>query len=446
MSKDVRLLVVGSTAKCRMGLLRLALCLGWFVAVSRASAETISSQAPICYDTAKPEDPVARLQEKIDAGQVRLSGDDRHGYLESVLKLLKIPVSSQTLVFSKTSFQRDLIAPWKPRALYFNTDLYIGWVQGGEVLEVAAIDKQLGPVFYTLSQERTDKPRFQRQTDNCLQCHEGSMTQNVPGLMVRSVYPDASGMPLFSAGTYRTTDASPMKERYGGWYVTGTHGAQRHMGNLIVHQKDDPENLNLDTGANITNLTAKLDPSPYLSAGSDIVALMVLTHQTQIHNLITKASYETRIALRDERAMNQALHEKPDHTFESTPRRIRGACEPLVRAMLFCEEVPLTDRVIGSSVFTGEFSAIGPRDSTGRSLRDFDLQKRLFKYPCSFLIYTESFASLPRPAKDYIYQRLWDVLTGKETSRDFAHLSTNDRKTVRDILAATMTDLPDYWK
>jgi hypothetical protein len=424
---------------------RLFLIVGLLLASALPQADTISSQDPICYNTAKPDNPIARLQKQIDAGKAKLPRDDRHGYLESVLRLLKIPVSSQTLVFSKTSFQRELIAPWKPRALYFNSDTYIGWVQGGEVLEVAAIDKQLGPVFYTLNQDQVEKPRFQRQTDNCLQCHESSMTQNVPGLMVRSVFPDASGMPLFSAGTFRTTDASPFKERYGGWYVTGTHGSQRHMGNLVVRRTDDPENLDLDAGANVTDLAGKLDPSPYLAKSSDIVALMVLTHQTQIHNLITKANYETRIALRDQRAMNQALQEKPDHVFESTPRRIQGACEPLVRAMLFCEETPLKDRVIGSSAFAGEFSAAGPRDPAGRSLRDFDLHKRLFRYPCSFLIYSESFAALPEPAKEWIYQRLWDILMEKETGRDFAHLSADDRKAIRKILAATIKDLPGYW-
>ena len=424
----------------------IAVCIALQLFPSRSIAETISSQSPIRYDTAKPEDPIAQLQKQIDAGQTKLSGDDRHGYLESVLKLLKIPASSQTLVFSKTSFQRDLISPWKPRALYFNSDVYIGWVQGGEVLEVAAIDKQLGPVFYTLSQEPTAKPRFLRQTDNCLQCHEGSMTQNVPGLMVRSVFPDASGMPLFSAGTFRTTDSSPLSERYGGWYVTGTHGSQRHLGNLVVRKKDDPENLNLESGANITNLNSKLEVAPYLAPGSDIVALMVLTHQAQIHNLITKANYETRIALRDQCAMNEALHEKPDHTFESTPRRIKGACEPLVRAMLFCEETRLTDRIIGSSTFSHDFASGGPRDSAGRSLRDFDLEKRLFKYPCSFLIYSESFDALPSPAKSYLYQRLWNILTGRETDRDFAHLSTSDRKAIREILRATVKGLPEYWK
>ena len=162
------------------------------------------------------------------------------------------------------------------------------------MLEAVAVDKQLGPVFYTLSQNQASKPHFVRQTDNCLQCHESSMTQNVPGLLVRSVYPEASGMPLFSAGTFRTTDASPFKERYGGWYVTGMHGSQRHMGNLIVRDGDDPENLDLGRGANVTSLAGKFDMSPYLVRTSDVVALMVLAHQTQVHNLLTSAQTTKR--------------------------------------------------------------------------------------------------------------------------------------------------------
>lgn len=425
-----------------IGIVAAVLC----CAAPGSRGESISSQPPINYPTAKSTDAIARLQQQIDAGKAKLGHDERHGYLEAVLKALGVPVSSQTLVFSKTSFQRDLIAPWKPRALYFNDDLYIGWVQGGEVLEVASVDKHLGPVFYVLSQQEAAKPQFVRQTDNCLQCHEGNMTQNVPGLMVRSVYPDASGMPLFSAGTFRTTDASPWRERWGGWYVTGAHGAMRHMGNQVLRKKDEPESLDLDRGANLTDLAGKFDVSAYLANSSDVVALMVLTHQTQLHNLLTKANYEVRLALRDAEAMNKALGEKPGHEFDSTGRRIKGACEPLVKAMLFCEEQPLTDAISGSSAFAKEFAAAGPRDKAGRSLREFDLQKRLFKYPCSFLIYTDSFASLPKPAKEWIYGRLWEILSGKDAGKEFAHLPVEDRKAIREILAGTLKDLPENWK
>lgn len=411
-----------------------------------ALGASVAEEPPISYPTASVHDPIAKLQAEINAGKTKLQFDDKHGYLDAVLKYLHIPTSTQTLVFSKTSFQRELIAPWKPRALYFNDDAYIGWVQEGEVLEVASVDKDLGPVFYTLNQQKADKPQFVRQTDSCLQCHESNMTQNVPGLMMRSVYPDASGMPMFSAGTFRTTDASPFVERWGGWYVTGQHGSQRHMGNLVLRKKDDPEHLDLDRNANLTDLSSKLDVSPYVAPTSDIVALMVLAHQTQVHNFITACNYDLRLAQRDQQAMNKALGDPVDHVSESMQRRIASACEPLVKAMLFCEEAPLTDKVEGSPAFVRDFTGRGPRDLAGRSLRDFDLDKRLFKYPCSFLIYSDSFKALPAAGKKQIYHRLFEILTGKDTRKEFAHLSADDRKAIHQILAATIPDLPDEWR
>lgn len=415
------------------------------VAPAARAADDIASQPPINYPTVTVNDPIARLQRQIDAGKLKLDYDDAHGYLAALLNALGIKPSTQTLVFSKTSFQRDLIAPWKPRALYFNDDVYVGFVQGGEVLEIASVDKQTGPIFYSLSQAKAARPKFQRQTDACLQCHESSSTQNVPGLMVRSVFPDASGMPMYSAGTFRTTDASPWAERWGGWYVTGTHGSQRHMGNLIVRKRDDPDHLDLDANANLTDLSKKIDVAPYLAATSDVVALMVLAHQTNVHNLITSANYQTRLALRDQAAMNKALNEKPDHQFESTQRRIKSACEPLVKALLFCEEQPLTDAVAGSPDFVRDFTAHAPRDPQGRSLRDFDLKRRLFKYPCSFLIYTEQFDALPPEARAAVYQKIADVCDNRDASKDFAHLTPDDRAAIKSILLATKKDAATLW-
>jgi len=171
----------------------------------------------IQYIQKEPNDAISRLQKQLDSGQLHLTYNARNGYLSSVLAQLKIPVSSQMLVFSKTSFQRELITPHAPRALYFNADTYIGWVQDGSVVEVATQDPQLGAVFYTLDQTATGKPKFKRQTYECLQCHSGGMTSGVPGYMMRSAYTHIDGQPEFRAGTYLTTDPSPLKERWGGW-------------------------------------------------------------------------------------------------------------------------------------------------------------------------------------------------------------------------------------
>src|SRR6185436_3336105 len=249
------------------------------------------------------------------------------GYLPSLLSQLNIPQSSQVLVFSKTSFQRERIAPATPRALYFNDDTYVGYCQDGNVIEIAASDPNLGSVFYTLDQHERKTPILTRQTDNCLQCHASAMTHQVPGLLVRSVVPDKTGLPIFRAGTFVTTHESPLKERWGGWYVTGKHGDQKHLGNQLWEDEDSGPKPLARGGApmNVESLKDRVDTSAYLTPHSDIVALMVLEHQAEMHNRITRANFQTRIALRDERIMNEALGRPEGTRSESTISRIKGA-------------------------------------------------------------------------------------------------------------------------
>jgi hypothetical protein len=411
---------------------------------------------PINYNTAKPTDPVAKLQAKIDAGKARLERDPdapagSHGYLASLLDHLGIPKSSQTLVFSKTSFQRDLISPDTPRALYFNDDVYVGWIRGGEVIEIASTDPKLGTVFYTLDQHEVAKPKFVRQTDRCLQCHGTTMTGEIPGLMIRSVHTDPTGAPILTAGTSLTSQDTPLEERWGGWYVTGTHGTRRHMGNVTGKDRDDSGPLDVEHGANIASLTDRFDTAPYLNGGhSDIVALMVFEHQVQAHNLFTQLNYQTRWAVRDSAAINQALGKldpaAKDELSDSARRRISGAGDKLVRYLLFCDEDLITDRIAGTSTFAADFTAIGPRDKKGRSLREFDLRRRMFKYPLSYLIYSPAFDQLPAPAKQYVYKRLWSILSGQDTSPPFKYISTDERHAIVEILRDTKRDLPDYFR
>ncbi len=402
---------------------------------------------PISYGTAPEDNAVSRLQERLDSGRAKLTHEDGFGYLRSLLRELDVPASSQVLVFSKTSFQRHRIAPQTPRALYFNDDVYVGFCQNGDVLEVAAADPRLGMVFYTAEQAKADRPRFSRQDDACLICHGSSQNQGFPGALVRSVYVDPEGLPILSAGSHRTDHSSPLEERWGGWYVTGKSGRQMHLGNLIVRDKGRPEASENAAGVNLTDLAGRIKAERYLNGGSsDIVALMVLEHQAEMHNRLIRADFLTRTALHDEAELNKALGKPADNHWDSTATRIKSACEPLVQYLLFAKEAPLTDRVEGASDFAKEFSKRGPRDAQGRSLRDFDLERRLFKYPCSYLIYSASFDGLPAAAKEYVYRRLWEVLSGKDTSEAFRHLTAADRRAVLEILLATKENLPDYWK
>jgi hypothetical protein len=400
---------------------------------------------PIRYSQSPADNAVSHLQERIDAGQVRLAHDPTFGYLRALLRELRVPESSQMLVFSKTSFQRDRITPPSPRAVYFGDDAYIGYCRHGEVLEVSAVDPRLGAVFYTLSQEPDDKPRLVRQTDACLICHASTFNQGFPGHLVRSVYADAGGYPLLSMGTHRTDHTSPLVERWGGWYVTGTSGRQGHLGNLILKGEQPPERIDNSARRNVTTLGGRLKAAGYLSGHSDLVALMVLEHQAEMHNRIVRAGFLTRLALHEEVEMNKALGRPADYRSESTPRRIANACEPLVQYLLFAGEARLTEKVAGTSGFAREFAARGPRDRRGRSLRELDLERRLFRYPCSYLIYSAAFDALPAPAKDQVLRRVWEVLNGWDASADFAHLTAADRRAVLEILVATKPGLPGYW-
>lgn len=409
-------------------------------------AELPYEAEPINYLTAPVDDPVARLQGRLERGEATLSYDEHYGYLPALLKELQIPVTSQMLVFSKTSFQRTKISRRRPRAVYFNDDTYIGFVQQGEVIEISTSDPKQGAVFYTLRQEQQDKPALNRQTHDCLQCHASSKTQEVPGHLVRSVYPDAMGMPVFNAGTFTTSHESPLKERWGGWYVTGKHGDQPHMGNVTVTDRQHPERLDTAAGANVTDLSPLVDTSPYLSPHSDIVALMVLEHQVKMHNLMTAAGYHARMALHYEASLNKALGRPDDHLSASTQQRYKSPADKLIRYMLFVDEAPLTGKIEGTSDFAREFAALGPSDRRGRSLREFDLERRLFKYPCSYEIYSACFDCMPGVVKDYVYRRLYEILSGQDRSSEFASLASADRQAILEILRDTKPELPDYWK
>src|SRR6185503_19267601 len=261
-------------------------------------------------------------------------------------------------------------------------------------------------IFYTLAQRRVDKPSFVRRLDDCLQCHVTLNTMRVPGNLVRSVYPDPMGEPLLEAGSYLTDHRSPLSQRWGGWYVTGTHGSDRHLGNGIA--KGRKHEIDTGHGVNVTDLKGRVNTAQYPTPHSDLVALMVLNHQVGMHNLITRIGYEARL--------NRS--------------ELPATIEAALRYLLFADEAKLRDPAHGTSSFRAEFEALGPRDSKGRSLRQFDLEHKMFRYPCSFLIYSESFDALPAAAKDPLYRRLWEVLSGQDQSPAFAGLSAEDRRAV----------------
>ena len=279
------------------------------------------SDAPIFYRTAPVNDPVAVLQKDIEAGKAKLEWDDDKGYLKSVLKLLNVPVSSQTLVFSKTSFQFKNIDPTHPRALYYNDDVYVGSVHGGNTIEIISFDPNQGAIFYLVDEAKTEKPVFQRAELDCTQCHIAPATRGIPGVFLRSVHPTKIGTTSGRAPTFVTDQKSPLKERWGGWYVSGqladgsmANATLADTGKLLAAGETPPP-------VALQPIAAGYDAKAYLTPQSDQVALLVLGHQTQMHNLITLTNYQTRLALH---AVAQSTGAPAPTTLAALPEKERA--------------------------------------------------------------------------------------------------------------------------
>lgn len=425
-------------------LLKTILALVLLVA-TMAAAQDPYEAPPINYSATTADNPVSRLEAALAAGEATLARDERGGYLKSLLALLGIPESSQVMVFSKTSLQINHIDPVTPRAIYFNDDVYVGSVQNSDVIEISSADPQLGAVFYTLAPGANRRPVISRANHECLQCHGGTMTRNIPGHLVRSVFPAADGQPIMKAGSTLTDHTTPISERWGGWYITGEHGAMRHRANQIATESEYDATIDGERGANRLTLPPEINTAAYLTPHSDIVAMLVLEHQARMHNLMTRASFETRMALHRQAIMDGILNRADSGPSESTRRIVKSVGDALVNYMIFAEEATLEGPIRGTANFVADFAAQGPRDSQGRSLRDFDLESRLFKYPLSYLIYSPQFDALPRPVLDHVYQRLWNILTGAEPTPDLLYLTNNTCRAIREILIETKPGLPAYW-
>jgi hypothetical protein len=375
----------------------------------------------IGYGTRASYDPVARLMADIGSGKVRLESEGEQGFLRSLLDALHISVESQMAVFSKTSAQGRAIGPKNPRVLYFNDSVVVGSVRGG-FIEMAAQDPELGTSFYTLLQQPTDKPFFIRQ-ESCLSCHLSRNSLDIPGMLVRSVYPAADGNPINQLGSHLLDHRTPFEDRWGGWYVTGNSGSMRHLGNAVISDPNKRESMVTDSTLSLKTLEDKFQTNAYLSPHSDIVALMVFDHQMHMMNLITRVGWDYRIA-----ASLQADLGKPNEVIE---KQLREDVVEFVDYLLFLNEAPLNGKIQGTSRFAEEFASQGPKDGKGRSLRQFDLVHRLMRYPCSYMIYSPAFGGMPATAKKAIYARMREVLD---------RFPATDRNDILEILHDTKQD------
>lgn len=385
-----------------------------FIGVRRLASAAVlfgsclSGQSPY-RDVIPAEHPAIRYGSAVSADRAAaLANCESKFDLPGLLRRFGIDSSSQMLVFSKDSFQAAKISPHNPRAIYFTDDVVVAAVRGSEDYEIAAVDPKLGPMFYKYTGESS---RLTREAV-CLHCHQGAATQGTPGIFVGSVFPDVTGAPSRD-GAIITDHRTPFADRWGGWYVTAIHGEQADRANGVASDPAEPHTIANRGRQNLASLDRLVNLTGYLEPTSDIVALMTFEHQTQMTNLFTRLEWEARVAAAEGRPA-------PDGN-------------EVAAYMMFEGEVALPEPIEGASRFTADFALKGPRDAKGRSLRDFDLKTRLFRYPLSYMIYSAQFDALPDEIRARIYRRLFDRLS---------QVSPETIAIVRD----TKRGLPEYWR
>jgi hypothetical protein len=403
----------------------------------RAGAFMGSSDDPgIRYATAPLHNAVVDVNRKLQDGSLRLAFEGRSGYLRSALDALQLPVDSQLLVFSRASLQGKRINEQNPRAVFFNDQVALGWVRDGEILEVAAHDETEGIVFYTLDQhpDTAGGPVQFKRAFQCLGCHVAGDTLGVPGLLMFST--TRSDSPVRSGVPHLVDQNETLARRFGGWFVTGRTGANGHMGNEVAALDGRPKN-------ELRTTEGLFDADGYRTLSSDIAAHLVFAHQSRMTNLLTRAAWEARAA---DPSLHAPFAADPGEE-ERIATVMSGVANDVVDYLLFVDESMLTNPVRGASGFAERFSASGPRDRKGRSLHELDLERRIMKYPCSYLIYSSAFDAMPPRAKNPIYRRMWAILSGQERdSRYRTALSLADRQSIVEILRDTKADLPSYFQ
>ena len=355
-----------------------------------------------------------------ESGRIELDHSSEKAFLLSLLKALDVPVSSQMLVFSTTSLQLSLISPANPRALYFNEEIYIGYVPGGRI-EALSVDPELGAIFYIFDIPRADRPLNFDRSNRCMNCHANEDTGHVPGLVIKSVLAGPGGGSLDAFRIAQTGHQIPFEERFGGWYVTGADAFTNHLGNF--------------TGRFIAGSLTKIPNPPgqrystakYPASGSDILPHLLHEHQAGFINRVVEAGYRARTA----------LHAGQGKLSSEQETEMDGQARIVARYMMFSDEAALpAGGIVGDEAYRADFLKNRRVASNGSSLKDFDLKARLFKHRCSYMIYSPVFEALPGVLKQRIYS---------EMGKELAALPRAESAMIRKVLKETLTDLPANW-
>lgn len=406
----------------------------WFLLLAGGVSTPAASyrdfdQPPHDYWKRTPHDRFSRWMTNVQAGRIELDYSSEKAFVASVLKSLDIPASSQMLLFSTTSLQLSLITPRSPRAIYFNEDVYIGYVVGGKI-EVVSVDPDLGGVFYIFDIPRNGQtPRPERAT-RCMNCHAREDTGYVPGLVVKSVIPGPTGGSLESFRQEQSGHGIPLNQRFGGWYLTGMGGLTNHLANF--YGRSTPQGI----------LRQPIQPGVtfnydrYLVPNSDLLPQLLHEHQIGFVNRAVEATYRTR----------HALAEGKGKLSPAGATMVDQQAGLLTRYLLFADEVPLPKGgVAGEADFKRDFASVRRLGPGGASLKDFELRTRMFQHRCSYMIYSLAFQGLPPELKQRVFSRLALALDPARPDKEFAYLPAAEKQSIRGILKATLTELPKGW-
>ncbi len=430
--------------KFAAGLLMAAAGLMLLPASVQAQGGPDYEQPPIRYSASTPQDAVARLQEQVAKGELRFTGTDTE-ILHTLLRALEVPVASQVVVFSKTSLQRNRIRPQQPRALYFSDSAYVGWVPGG-LMELVTIDPQLGPIFYSFDpQTARTAAKFVRDAD-CLRCHGDMFVRGIPAVFARSVFPADTGELLLRHGSTVVDDRTPFETRWGGWYVTGYKGTLGHRGNGFASEEGE-RLVFAESEKRPMELGGFFNAQEYPCNTSDVVALLVFEHQMAVQNSLTRAMLSTRKMIAYQQGLQQTFKEPitEEPAYDSVKSVFASSVDDVVDRLLFRDEAPLPEGVVGSAAFREGFARNAPRSAAGHSLKDLSLRGHIFTNRCSYLIHSESFHRLPASLKTRILSRLHDVLRGREPNPRYAYLPAEEKERIFGILRETHADARAQW-
>ena len=432
-----------------MTLLRHCLLLGgvWLVGGTCARGQSTPDyeQAPVKYSETAARDRLAVRLARIASGEIKFAGTDQQA-LRALLKVMEVPEETQLFVFAKTSLQRGRIRPERPRVLYFSDSAYVGWVPGG-LMEVTAVDPELGPVFYSfdLGATREKPPTIVRDSD-CLRCHGGTFVRDVPGVFVRSIFPDTSGEPILRHGSVVVDDETPFDQRWGGWYVTGYKGREPHRGNAFASEKGD-QLVFTPSEQRPDELSGFFDTTDYLRSTSDMAALLVAEHQMAMQNTITRAGFVCRKMIAYQHGLQTTFKEPvtDEPSYDSVKSVFASAVQDLIDHLLFRKAAPLPEGIVSNADFKGSFPRGAPRTRSGHSLKDLQLRDRILARRCSYLVYSESFRALPEVLKVRIFERLRTALRSTDPKERYAYLPAAERQQIYDILLETHPDAQRLW-